>query len=415
MHLTTKTIEPRPRLLIYCPQTEGGIAEHAHYQARAAQRLGVAATVLTAPGFLADGRSKPYEVRERLFKTNSGIKSPWRRKSYFAFALLLNYFLLALWILGSRARHVLFSASSETLALVWVWPLLLLSKLGTKFAVNIHDPERKQRGQFKFLHKLSVTMSLAPFKIGLLNEDSAADQPDIPPHIHRVLVPYGRYDIDLTKSDGLRLREKIAPNGSGRHVYLSFGYIVDRKNLDLFMHAMVPHSDVALIIAGPNGASGDRPDTFYKKLAQELGIADRVRIDGGFVDSRKVVDYFEAADAILLAYKREFVSQSGVLLVAANWSKPVLASSGEGPLRSTVEKFGLGITVAPDSVEEMKRGLEAMRRLQFDASGWNKFRVHASWESNVRLLFAALYCNDTLNETSACELNVSPRDGEPHP
>ena len=109
--------------------------------------------------------------------------------------------------------------------------------------------------------------------------------------------------------------------------------------------------DVALIVAGQRASSRDRPPSYYLELARELGVAERVRIDEGFIPDKETRHYFDACDVILLSYASGFVSQSGVLLVAANWGKPVLASSGPGPLSTVVRRFGLGVAVEPDSVD----------------------------------------------------------------
>jgi glycosyltransferase involved in cell wall biosynthesis len=89
-----------------------------------------------------------------------------------------------------------------------------------------------------------------------------------------------------------------------------------------------------------------------------------------------------------------YVSQSGVLHVAANWNRPVLASGGPGPLVETVRRFGLGEIVVPDSVDSLVEGMQRMiergRETQADRDAWEAFREHASWGRNADLLLAAV-------------------------
>jgi len=381
-----KSGAPR-QILIYCPLREGGIAETAHYQACAAVQAGTDVTVLTAPNYLDDRRAKPYRVAAVLWPPSISSRRRWIARLYFAFATVANQYILAWFILRHGVKTVLLAATSETLALVWVWPHIALRYLGVRYAANIHDPQRKMRGRSATLHRLSVKLSLAPIEIALIHEDFAAAQPDIPEKIRCVPVPLGRFDMDLSGADGARIRAAVAPPETCRRVFLAFGYIFDRKNIDLFIRALPRRPEAALVVAGPPGSSRDRPAAYYVELAAALGVADRVKIDAGFVSHDDVKHYFAACDAILLSYKGEFVSQSGVLLVAANWSKPVLASSGDGPLRATVEAFGLGVTVDPDSVSEIERGIAAIDAAPFDPSGWDRFRKHASWNRNVAALF----------------------------
>ena len=376
-------------LLIYCPLPEGGIAEHTHYQACAAVRAGADVRVLVSSAYLDDGRTMPYGVIPALWAPSV----PWRfrtaAKAYFGLAIIVNQLLLAGYILRHRVNKVLFAASSETLALIWAWPHIVLRRLGVRYAVNIHDPKRAQSGRSARLHRLAVATSFKPFEIGLVHEDFDAVRPDVPAHIRCVSVPYGCYDGEQTGADGATLRASVAPPGACRRVFLAFGYIGDRKNLDVFIRAMPECRDVALIVAGQRASRRDRPPSYYLELAQELGVAERVRIDEGFIPDRATRHYFDACDVVLLSYASGFVSQSGVLLAAANWGKPVLASSGPGPLSTVVRRFGFGVAVEPDSVEEIKRGIALLAEQRFDPDSWARFRRHASWDRNMAALFGA--------------------------
>lgn len=377
-------------LLIYCTLPEGGIAEHAHYQACAAARAGIDVTVLSPPDYLDDRRAKPYRVTWGLLRPSVSWRWRLAAKAYFAFAVAANHFVLAYYVVRRREKAVLFAASSETLAFLWIWPHVALRFLGVRYAANVLDPERKKIGPSAALHRMSVKLSFAPIDIGIVHEDSAKDLPDIPQHVRLVRAPYGCYEIDLSGANGAQIRAEVAPPGARRCVFLSFGHIADRKNIDLFIRAMPARPDAALIVAGPPASSRDRPALYYQELATRLGVADRVKIDAGYVSMDDVKHYFDACDAILLTYRSDFVSQSGVLLLTANCGKPVLASSGAGPLRSAVEAYGLGAGVNPDSVSELERGIAAIAAMPPDASAWKRFREHASWDVNIAALCSAL-------------------------
>jgi hypothetical protein len=61
---------------------------------------------------------------------------------------------------------------------------------------------------------------------------------------------------------------------------------------------------------------------------------------------------------VLVTYSAKFRSASGVLNAAVSARKPVLASSGPGPLKTVVEKYHLGVFVNPDDLEEILRGAQ---------------------------------------------------------
>ena len=375
------------RILIYCPLPEGGIAEHAHYQANALVRAGMKPVLLVGPGFLPGHTTKLYPVRTRLLPPYAKRAPKLLRVAWFALAILLNELIFIATIVAGGYRRVLLAATSEALALLWVWPHLLLRLAGVRYAANIHDPQRQRQGGSPLHHRWSIAAGFLPISIGLIHEDFDTHQPDIPDHVRCVRVPYGCYEAEIASGDGDGLRAELAPDGTARRIFLAFGYIADRKNLDLCIRAVAEVPQAVLLVAGRVASSHDKSAAWYRELAVELGCSDRVRIDEGFIPEEQVRHYFGAADFILLTYKAEFVSQSGVLLLASNWAKPVLASSGPGPLTSTVARFDLGPTVPPDDLDALRNAMIAL--LERDggsfggADGWPAFRRYASWDRNV--------------------------------
>ena len=382
------------RILIFCPLPEGGIAEHAHYQANALVRAGMKPVLLVGPGFLPGHNNKLYPVRTRLLPPYAKRAPKPLRAAWYALAILLNELILIATIMAGGYRRVLLAATSETLALLWAWPHVLLRHAGVRYAANIHDPQRKRHGGSNLRHRWSIAAGFLPISIGLIHEDFAMDQPDIPDHVRCVRVPYGCYEAEIADGDGDDLRAELVPDGTARRIFLAFGYLADRKNLDLCIRAIADVPQAVLLIAGRVASSHDKSGAWYRELAVKLGCADRVRIDEGFIPEAHVRHYFGAADFVLLTYKAEFVSQSGVLLLASNWGKPVLASSGQGPLTSTVERFGLGPTVPPDNLAALCTAMIALMEHDTDAQGWPAFRRYASWDRNVAELCDAFALED---------------------
>ena len=390
------------RILIHCPLPEGGLAEHAHYQANALARAGVRTVLLASPGFLPDHSGKLYTVRHALLPPYASRGPRLLRTAWMVLALVVNELILAAAIVLGGYRYVLLSASSERLALVWVWPTALLRLLGVRIAANIHDTPRKRLSGSALVHRWSIRAGFLPVSVGLIHEDFDAHQADIPDHVRCVRVPYGCYEAASAPGDGDALRAQLAPEGSGRQIFLAFGYIADRKNIDLCIRAIAALPQAVLLVAGRVASRHDKAAAWYRALADELDCADRVRIDDGFIPEGQVRHYFAAADIILLTYKAEFVSQSGVLLLASNWARPVLASSGSGPLTTTVGTFDLGLTVPPDDPAALRDAAETLFREGHSAAGWERFRAHASWDRNVAALLDALNGHEARQEDGAC-------------
>ena len=379
----------RPTVLLYAQSPSGGLAEHLHYQAIELLHKGIHVICVCTPSFLRDGRTIPYDVRRVLLDDPRDSTQTLVAKIRLASIRIVNQYRLALFIIRERQDLVLLEATTELLAPFWVWPHLLLRYcLGIKYAANVHDPVRYRAWGHQWWHRLSVWLSYLPIEIGLIHHDSIIHRSELPRHINVVPVPYGCYARDGIAADRARIRTRFGVANSSS-VFLSFGYIADRKNLDLFIRAMPGFPQVVLIAVGQRASRRDRPASFYQALAREFGVADRVHVIEGFVANSEVADYFAAADVVLLTYNRKFVSQSGVLLVAAEWQKPVLASSGPGPLREAVARFQLGPVVEPDSVEALKGGLQKLLSNHQTLPNWSEFVKQESWERNVEALLKA--------------------------
>ena len=166
-------------------------------------------------------------------------------------------------------------------------------------------------------------------------------------------------------------------------VFLAFGQIRDGKNLDLFLRAMTRlPKNVKLLVAGKGDSGSSKPAEYYQKLAEDLGVAERCRWDIRRIPDEEVGDIFAACDVVLVTYSAKFRSASGVLNVAVSGRKPVLASSGSGPLKTVVGKYQLGVFVEPDDLEEILRG--ASKLVSSSATGKCEYELHPDWERYER-------------------------------
>jgi glycosyltransferase involved in cell wall biosynthesis len=170
-------------------------------------------------------------------------------------------------------------------------------------------------------------------------------------------------------------------------VFLAFGFIRDNKNLDLVIRALVENPSAVLVVMGRAQSKKDKPLEFYRNLAAELGVQDRVKFFDGFVPDEKLASYFAAADVVVLTYDASFHSQSGVLNVAARARRPVLASAGESPLKDCVEQFRLGVFVEPDNLRALQEGMKMVMSDEWRVIGggpdWEGYEAFASWDVNV--------------------------------
>jgi glycosyltransferase involved in cell wall biosynthesis len=224
----------------------------------------------------------------------------------------------------------------------------------------------------------------------VLVHQKVPDAANLPKRVAAYEVPVGIYhDSGILPDPALSRLALGIPDG--KRVYLSFGFIRDNKNIDLFIRAMPHIDDVFLVVAGRNQSTKDKSVAYYTDLAVQCGVSDRVRFESGFIDDNQVSLYFSACDYVLLTYAGTFHSQSGVLNIAAKYHKPLFASSGESPLQDAVNNYQLGIFVAPDCSTAISAGL----KINFDATNcnWEGYCNYASWRTNVAPILKELNKN----------------------
>jgi glycosyltransferase involved in cell wall biosynthesis len=478
------------KALIYCPDSQGGIAEHANYQARAFDRFTKSVPtsqiiLLCAEDFL-QGRKTDYQ-KEAVFSSRLFLFSRFAGR----IGELLDKSLKILWdqsrlaweVMTRRPDVVLLSSYAEYLAPLWVLPHWILAKFfRVVYVANLHDPIRDYVVGPKWWHDLSVRMAYWPISVGVVHQRLPEPSP-VPKHVHVVEAPVGVYDLQESPEDPEAIRAgwgvagrnceklkkysttedttehrgrcemeqpKVGPKGarvgtiesksteglqgnrqetsagaafshhttsklarfaschvsstatshsllatpaSPEVVFLAFGFIRDNKNLDLVIRALTEFPRAHLIVMGKAQSQKDKPVEFYRKLAEELALSERVKFFDTFVPDEKLASYFAAADVVVLTYDKSFHSQSGVLNVAARARRPVLASAGESPLKDCVEKFRLGVFVEPDDMRALKKGMASLINAKGGEPDWEGYEKFASWDVNVCKIIGAIQKN----------------------
>jgi glycosyltransferase involved in cell wall biosynthesis len=375
------------RVLIFCPTPSGGLAEHVYYQARALQEFRLEVRCLTTKSYLA-GRFLEFGIRRALFEMPPAGLSKIVRRPWQIVSLLVNEWLLALWILLLRPDFVLLETYSEYLSPLWIWPHWVLRAIfGYRYAANLHDPVRKRLIGPRWWHEWSIFLAYKPISIVLVH-GKLKPEAQVPDWVRAEEVPVGVYDVPASKQPRGEVRQHWGVSDDQK-VFLSFGFVRDGKNLDLALCALKEVRDAFLVVVGSVASTSDRPFAFYRELAADLGVSNRCFFKEGFVADDELGAMFEGSDFVLLTYSASFHSQSGVLNIAVRARKPVLASSAPGPLVDAVRRFNLGVVVEPDSAPAVIRGFVQLTAWKATPS-WSEYEQYAGWDVNVSRLLDAL-------------------------
>jgi len=366
------------------------LAEYVFYQAEALENAGANVTCLVSPSFLK-GRASKFKQIICLRDPPLEKGSRFLKKLKMAWHLIANQMTLAWQVWKQRPDLVLLDSYVEYLSPFWVWPHWILAKFrGIRYAANLHDPVRNFVIGPVWWHQWSVRLSYLPLDFVLVHDKLPEPSP-VPARVRVVQVPHGLFEIRGTPPDRDLVRNKWGVL-AGQKVFLAFGFVRDGKNLDLAIRALVQVPEAFLVVAGSVASAKDKPFTFYRELADELGVADRCRFFEGFIADEDLGTYFSGADFVLLTYASSFHSQSGVLNIAARARKPVLASASPSPLIESVEKFQLGIVVAPDSMASVAGGLRRLL-LTPPQPRWQDYEATAAWADNARGVMVAAGLN----------------------
>ena len=165
-------------------------------------------------------------------------------------------------------------------------------------------------------------------------------------------------------------------------VVLFFGQIKDVKGLDLLIQSLpiiaqeVP--SVLLLIAGrPWKTEIAR----YDALIDELNVRAKCRLHIGFVPDDEVSTYYAAADVVALPYRR--IYQSGVLLMAMTFGRPVVVSDLPG-MTEIVADGVTGYVFLQGSKDDLAKALIRALKDEIDCRGVamrasEYIRKHHNW------------------------------------
>lgn len=379
-----------PKILILSPSSSGGIAEHTYYQAKALERAGAKVICLVSPSFL-HGRATGFQTIPCLpdpVEDSSGLGKKFRM----AWRIIWIRYVLAWQIIKRRPDLILLDSYVEYLSPLWVDPHIILSRIfGVRYAANLHDPVRSYVIGPRWWHRLSVWLAYQPLDFVLVHNE-LVDRSIVPTRVKVVVAPHGLYDVNLGDFDAEKVRKAWGIQDDQK-VFLSFGYVRDGKNLDLAIRALKEVPEAVLVVAGSVASTKDKNFDFYRSLADKLEVTNRCRFFEGFVSDEELGRYFSGTDFILLTYSGSFHSQSGVLNVAANVRKQILASASPSPMIEAVTKYQLGVTVEPDDKDAIVFGMRRMLREQ-STPRWDEYESSASWDENARRVLELVKSQD---------------------
>jgi glycosyltransferase involved in cell wall biosynthesis len=206
-------------------------------------------------------------------------------------------------------------------------------------------------------------------RVVVLTEHSAqACRQRWPHHAARVgVIPHGVPAVRFRLPQQVPLRRRLA----AEWVFVASGHTWRHKG---FHHALLALSllqdeglDFRFVILGAGQAQFGGADDYeasLQRLATKLGIAERVVRVGEFLPQRRMLEWFQAADAGLVTYTRATHNSSGTLPAILACGRPVVATRFEyaRAIAPTTPDLLLAEIADPDDIARRLRELVAHRR-----------------------------------------------------
>ena len=168
--------------------------------------------------------------------------------------------------------------------------------------------------------------------------------------------PIKQFQISKSEIAEFKNKYKVPTD---KQIFLNFGYLDDRKGMEVFIDACatLPKEALAkicLLLAGPV------PEYYEKIIEAKLAQVPELEVIRcyGYLPAREVQICFEISDVVLILYQ-DFLNMSSVLIRAAMANKPTFATQ-TGMIGELVSKHNVGVTVDATSVSEVSNELKAI-------------------------------------------------------
>ena len=334
----------------------------------------------------------PFEVKA-VYRRIFGRDPAWQRGLRYVSGSLQA--LIGARIAGTRLAHFhVFQVSVLELFNVVLAKLLLM-----RVVITAHDVEAF-RGEWSGIKTWVYGLADCVIAHNLVSRRELVQVLGIPERkIH--VIPHGNYLGDIkppTPADSARAQLGLSLDAQ---VLLFFGQIKEVKGLDLLLDALAAIKgtlpNVLLVIAGKMwGQDFAR----YQAQIDRLGLGSHCLAHVRYIADDEVAAYYAAADLVVLPYRK--IYQSGVILMAMSYGKPVLASNLEGMTEVIDDGFTGFLFRTEDTADLAQRLLSvladrpSMQRVS--ANGLALMRDVYGWERIGRLTAecyrAALHSTD---------------------
>ncbi len=321
------------RLLMIEQGGRGGVSDYTDELTRALAAEGWDVTLATAADHTYP--TVPGVTVEKVFRymrDDSAIGGALRRRGL---GKLVNglYFLAALprltWL--ARRADIVHSQGWE-IPQIGLLAVLCMRLTGTPIVQTAHGTFERAES---FLRTRRVVRQLTGRLLRKMIVHTEADRSRIRAWVgeRSVVIPHGEYGGLASKGGGAERDAARAALGvpAEAATTLLYGQLRTDKGLDELIAAVERVPEVHLLIGGKEAGAL----AAVRERLEDPQLRERVTLREGFLDMRETAELFAAADTVALPYRA--ASQSGVLLLAYGFARPVIIYPAGGMVEAVID------------------------------------------------------------------------------
>ena len=208
---------------------------------------------------------------------------------------------------------------------------------------------------------------------------------------------YSNFGAPVNK-EGARAKLGI----KAKKVLLFFGFIRDYKGLDTLFEALsrIDDPELVAVVAGEFYSGKEK----YFEMIEKFNLKEKVLMFNDFIPTEEVKYFFSAADVVMLPYKD--ATQSGILQIANNFHKPVIATD-VGGLSELIDEGKTGFVVEKNNPPKIAEAINKFYE-NYDEDFYAKNVAQRagmySWERFAKELINFVTAN---NESEPADTNRS--------
>ncbi len=213
-----------------------------------------------------------------------------------------------------------------------------------------------------------------------------SDYPDLSSKVQ--VIPHGMLRFPK------KIKNELNLSFSSKYVLLFFGNIQYYKGLDILIEAMylLKDLDITLLIAGKSNI----PLEPLKQRANDLSLEKKIHWHTFFIKDRNVEEIYDYCDFVILPHRH--IDQSGILMSAIQFGKPVVASD-TGGFSEIIEDGKQGFLFKKEDPADLSRAIRKIvdtnKLLELDN---NMSLLRDSWKTWHQIAFTTMNIYKTLKD-----------------